>query len=94
MRQRPGTAKGVMFITIEDETGFANLILWKNRIEAQRAIVIAAGALVCHGILQREGEVTHIVVERLEDAGPLLRPELEEGEIQTTPLKPRVRNFQ
>lgn len=94
MRQRPGTAKGVMFITIEDETGFANLILWKNRIEAQRAIVIAAGALICHGILQREGEVTHIVVERLEDAGPLLRPELEDGEIQTAPLKPRVRNFQ
>ena len=73
MRQKPGSAKGVMFITIEDETGIANLILWKYRFEAQRRLVLSAGMIACHGRVQREGEVIHVITERLEDLSNLLR---------------------
>ncbi|WP_291366633.1 error-prone DNA polymerase [Acetobacter sp. UBA5411] len=91
MRQRPGTAKGVMFVTIEDETGVANLILWKDRIEAQRAIVMGASLMIVHGTLQREGEVMHVVVRSLEDGTELLR---EIGENDRRPVEVRARNFQ
>ena len=73
VRQKPGSAKGVMFITIEDETGVANLILWPDRFEAQRRLVLSAGMIACHGRVQREGEVIHVVTERLEDLTGLLR---------------------
>ncbi|MCE2576698.1 error-prone DNA polymerase [Komagataeibacter sp. FNDCR2] len=72
MRQRPGTANGTMFLTIEDETGMANLILWPDRIERQRRIVLSAGMIACHGTLQKEGEVIHVVVRSLDDLTPLL----------------------
>ena len=67
MRQRPGTAKGVLFMTIEDETGTANLVVWKDRMEAQRRIVIGASMVAVHGLLQREGDVIHVVAVRFED---------------------------
>ena len=54
VRQKPGSAKGVMFITIEDETGVANLILWPDRFEKQRRLVLSAGMIACHGKVQRE----------------------------------------
>ena len=73
VRQKPGSAKGVMFITIEDETGVANLILWPDRYEAQRRLVLSAGMIACHGKVQREGEVIHVITDRLEDLTPLLR---------------------
>jgi len=81
VRQKPGSAKGVMFITIEDETGVANLILWPDRFEAQRRLVLSAGMIACRGRLQREGEVIHVVTDRLEDLSGLLRSvgELEDG---------------
>jgi error-prone DNA polymerase len=72
MRQRPSTAKGVMFMTIEDETGTANLVLWKDRIAAQRAIVVGSGFIAAHGRLQREGDVIHLVVRFVEDLQPTL----------------------
>ena len=72
VRQRPGSAKGVMFITIEDETGFANLIVWPDRFEKQRRLVLSAGMIACHGRVQREGRVIHVVTERLEDLSGLL----------------------
>jgi error-prone DNA polymerase len=71
IRQRPGTTD-VTFITIEDETGIANLILWKRRFEAQRAIVMAAPMISAKGTLQKEGDVIHIVADRLEDCTGLL----------------------
>ena len=73
VRQKPGSAKGVMFITIEDETGVANLILWPDRFEQQRRLVLSAGMIACHGKVQREGEVIHVVTDRLEDLTGLLR---------------------
>ena len=73
VRQRPGSAKGVMFMTIEDETGVANLILWPDRFERQRRLVLSAGMVACHGRVQREGEVTHVITDRLEDLSALLR---------------------
>ena len=73
VRQRPGSAKGVMFITIEDETGVANLILRPDRFEKQRRLVLSAGMIACHGRLQREGDVIHIVTDCLEDLSDELR---------------------
>ena len=73
VRQKPGSAKGVMFITIEDETGVANLILWPDRYQKQRRLVLSAGMIACHGRVQREGEVIHVISDRLEDLSELLR---------------------
>ncbi len=73
VRQKPGSAKGVMFITIEDETGVANLVLWPDRYAAQRRLVLSASMLACHGRVQREGEVVHVIADRLEDLSELLR---------------------
>ena len=73
VRQKPGSAKGVMFITIEDETGVANLVLWRDRYEAQRRLALSAVMLACHSRVQREGEVVHVVADRLEDLSGLLR---------------------
>ena len=67
VRQRPGSAKGVMFITIEDETGVANLVVWQKVFEAHRRIVLGAGMIAVHGRVQREGEVVHLVAHRFRD---------------------------
>lgn len=72
VRQKPGSAKGVMFITIEDETGVANLVIWPSLYEQQRRVVLGASLLVVDGRVQREGEVVHIVAERLHDGSDLL----------------------
>ena len=71
IRQRPG-AGNVTFLSIEDETGIANIIIWQRRFEAQRRIVMSAKMLVARGIVQREGEVIHVIAERLEDYSPML----------------------
>jgi error-prone DNA polymerase len=73
VRQRPGTASGVIFVTLEDETGIANLILWPAVFEAYRRTALGASLLGCVGRLQREGIVTHIVAEKLIDLSPRLR---------------------
>jgi error-prone DNA polymerase len=67
VRQKPGSAKGVMFITIEDETGIANLVIWPSLYEKQRRIVHSAGMMAVYGRIQREGEVVHLVAHRLTD---------------------------
>jgi DNA-directed RNA polymerase len=71
-RQRPGTAKGVIFLTIEDETGIANIIVWKKIFERFRRAVIAGRCLRITGRLQRASGVTHLVAETIEDISPLL----------------------
>jgi error-prone DNA polymerase len=72
VRQRPGSAKGVMFATIEDETGHANIIVWPKVFERQRRIVLSAGMIACRGLLQRESDVIHVVAEELTDLSGLL----------------------
>ncbi|WP_158871437.1 error-prone DNA polymerase [Antarcticirhabdus aurantiaca] len=67
VRQRPGSAKGVMFITIEDETGVANLVVWAKVFEAHRKVVLGAGMMGIRGRVQREGEVVHLVAHSLGD---------------------------
>ena len=68
VRQRPGTAKGTVFITIEDETGIANLIVWPSLVQSLRHEILVATLLIAEGCLQRSEEgVTHITVERLAD---------------------------
>jgi error-prone DNA polymerase len=67
VRQRPGTAKGVVFMTLEDETGAANVVVWKDCFEANRRLVMGASFVIVHGRLQKEGEVIHLVAERFTD---------------------------
>ena len=80
VRQKPGSAKGVMFITIEDETGVANLVIWPSLYEAQRRVVLSSSLLVVDGKVQREGEVVHIVATRLHDGSDLLASIGERGQ--------------
>ncbi|CAM4049406.1 error-prone DNA polymerase [Palleronia rufa] len=67
VRQKPGSAKGVCFITLEDEAGVANLVIWPNMFKASRATIMAARLLVVHGRVQTDGRVIHVVADRLED---------------------------
>ena len=67
VRQRPGSAKGVMFITLEDETGIANLVVWPKVFKANRRTLLSAGMLAVHGRVQREGDVAHLVARRIAD---------------------------
>ena len=67
VRQRPGTASGVVFVTLEDEFGIANLVVWPKVFETHRRIVMGARLLAVSGTVQREGIVIHLVVERLWD---------------------------
>jgi error-prone DNA polymerase len=75
IRQRPGSAKGVVFITLEDETGVANLVVWPDVFEKQRKIVMGARLIAVHGIVQRDpdSDVIHVVARRLEDHSHMLR---------------------
>jgi error-prone DNA polymerase len=72
IRQRPGSANGVVFITIEDETGIANLIVWPAILERFRRAALGATLLHCTGKLQREESVIHVVADRLADMTPRL----------------------
>src|SRR6202044_3845843 len=65
-RQRPGTAKGVVFITMEDETGFINLILYAQIFDAFRHVATTSSLLMAHGKIERDGEVIYVVAQRLE----------------------------
>ena len=72
LRQKPGSAKGVMFITLEDETEVANLVVWPDLFEKHRRVVLGASMMGVRGRVQREGEVIHVVAQRLEDLSSLL----------------------
>ena len=79
VRQRPGTSKGVIFMTLEDETGVANIIVWPKAFERLRAIVIGARFVAVSGKLQNEMGVIHIIAERMEDLTPMLGQLSDEG---------------
>jgi error-prone DNA polymerase len=72
VRQRPGTAKGVLFVTIEDETGNVNVIVWPSLVEQYRKEVLGATLLGIYGVWQRQGEVRHLVAKRMVDLSPML----------------------
>ncbi|MGY5804926.1 error-prone DNA polymerase [Rhizobium sp. LEGMi12c] len=72
VRQRPGSAKGVIFMTLEDETGVANAIVWPKKFEKYRAIVMGARLVKIRGRLQSESGVIHVVVDHIEDMTPAL----------------------
>jgi error-prone DNA polymerase len=74
IRQRPGSARGVVFISIEDETGIANLVIWPDVFEKQRKIVMGARLMAVHGIVQRDPDsaVIHVVARRVEDHSAML----------------------
>jgi error-prone DNA polymerase len=67
VRQRPGTAKGVVFLTLEDESGIANIVCWKDVFEAHRRLVMGASFLVVHGKVQEASDVIHVVAEDFTD---------------------------
>jgi error-prone DNA polymerase len=67
VRQMPGSAKGVVFITIEDETGIANLVVWPKVFERQRRAILASGMMAVYGRIQRVENVVHLVAHRLTD---------------------------
>ncbi|HAC00780.1 MAG TPA: error-prone DNA polymerase [Brevundimonas sp.] len=67
VRQKPGSAKGVMFITIEDETGVANLVVWPAIYEQHRRVILGSSLIAVQGRIQREGEVVHLVAAKLFD---------------------------
>jgi error-prone DNA polymerase len=71
-RQRPQSAGGVMFITLEDETGYVNLIVWERVWSAQRRIANGSRLLEVSGQLQKEGGVTHVVAQKLADRTRML----------------------
>ncbi|MDX1692948.1 MAG: error-prone DNA polymerase [Ketobacteraceae bacterium] len=81
-RQRPGSAAGVMFITLEDETGNSNIVVWKDLVDRHRAVLLQAQLLKVKGVVEREENVIHVVAGDVEDASHLL------GE-----MKPRSRDF-
>lgn len=72
LRQRPGTAKGVIFLTLEDETGVVNIIVWRHIYEKFRRAVVAGRMLRVTGRLQRAHSVTHILAEEIEDLSSML----------------------
>jgi error-prone DNA polymerase len=104
IRQRPGTAKGVIFITLEDETDIANIIIWPKTFEKNRRVVMTARFLAVRGRLQRAGLVIHVVAEKfidlsaqlhwLRDGGDLFSPKFSGGPLpQQTALPLKSRDF-
>jgi error-prone DNA polymerase len=73
VRQRPGTAKGVIFMTLEDETAIANTIVWQRVFETYRPVVLGSRLISVTGTLQNASGVIHVVAEHMEDLSPLLR---------------------
>jgi len=73
VRQKPGSAKGVMFMTIEDETDVANIIVWPSLFEKHRRLILSSSMIGVRGRYQKEGGVTHLIAENLVDLSDLLR---------------------
>lgn len=73
VRQRPGTASGICFITIEDETGIANIVVFEKRFEKYRRQILSSNLLMVRGKLQKEGEVIHVIAERCSNLNTLLQ---------------------
>ena len=77
-RQRPATASGVMFVTLEDETGYVNLVVWKDLVERNRRPILGSRLLAVGGQVQKQGLVVHVLAKCFEDLSPML------GELKTS----------
>ncbi|MBV9219861.1 MAG: error-prone DNA polymerase [Methylobacteriaceae bacterium] len=86
VRQRPGTAQGVIFMTIEDETGIANIIVWPKIFERLRTVVIGARFVAVTGKLQNESGVIHVVADHVQDLTPMLSLLSNAGSADISPL--------
>jgi error-prone DNA polymerase len=86
VRQRPGSAQGVVFMTIEDETGIANSVIWPKVLERMRTVVMGARLVVVHGRVQRHEDIIHVIAARLEDKSEWLRLLTEDGEALSAAL--------
>jgi error-prone DNA polymerase len=73
-RQRPDTASGVVFVTLEDETGCMNIVVWRKLVESQRRELLGARLMGVRGVVERDGDVVHLVARRLSDYSALLGP--------------------
>jgi error-prone DNA polymerase len=71
-RQRPATASGVIFVTLEDETGYVNLVVWNAVADRQRKELLGARLLAVYGEVQKQGSIVHVIARRLEDLSPML----------------------
>ena len=77
-RQRPDTASGVVFVTLEDETGCTNVIVWRDLSDRQRRELLGSRLMAVYGTVEREGDVVHLIAGRLVDLTPML------GKLETT----------
>lgn len=97
VRQRPGTASGICFITLEDETGIANLVVFSKVFDLYKKVILQARLLMVSGKLQKEGEVTHVVVSQCQDLTKLLYPAAkansEKPKVVQGEIFPEGRNF-
>jgi len=73
MRQRPMTASGTVFLTLEDETGCVNAVIWPRLFEKQRAEILGAQLLAIDGVLETDGEVHHLIADRVHDFSELAK---------------------
>jgi error-prone DNA polymerase len=87
VRQRPGTAAGVIFMTLEDETGTSNVIVWPKNFEIYRKVVLSARLIRVDGEMQKEQGVIHIIARHIEDLSDYLSSLMEENDISTSSKK-------
>src|SRR5690606_10830858 len=85
VRQRPGTAKGVLFVTIEDETGFANLVVWQSVFEEYRREIVSARLFMVEGKVQIEGRVVHVIANKCFNMSSMLQ-QMGESAVISPPL--------
>ena len=98
IRQRPGSAKGVVFITLEDETGVVNLVIWPDALEANRKTIMGARLMRVEGTVQMDDDVIHVVAKRMHDdthelsrlSDDLLKPDLARADHVNSPLPSKL----
>ncbi|MFN4142713.1 error-prone DNA polymerase [Aestuariivirga sp.] len=86
VRQRPGSAKGVVFLTLEDEFAVANAVIWPKVLETHRAVVMGARLMLIRGRVQRTGDIIHVVANAIEDRSSWLALLTEDGSLLKNPL--------
>jgi error-prone DNA polymerase len=89
VRQRPGSAKGVVFLTLEDEFSVCNVVIWPHVLETHRSIVMGARLMLIHGRVQKSNDVLHVVANRVEDKTGWLKLLIEDQDVPKNPPSAR-----